>query len=287
MSIEENFAKFASQLEISSIETKKVARLQNRIREHIESNPQVIETKLIGSYDRLTKIRPLHDIDIFVIFHADTYVDKYGNPIHPKIGLIRVVRVVSRLKSKLFGLAGPKVQNRSVNITIQDIGFDLVPAYELPGGGYVILDQRLGEWILTDPIKYAAILSKLNQSSAYNRKLIPFIKMVKHWATQKAKFLSSYLIELLVLSALDHIWDYREACTGFFSNAKHTILGPLSDPVTGKDINDLKVLHKIVSSNRFSESAEAAKKAINLEDEGRVLFSTLYWKRIFGKEFPR
>jgi predicted nucleotidyltransferase len=287
MSIEENFAKFASKLEISSIEARKVARLQNRIREYIETNPQVIRTEIIGSYDRKTKIRPLHDIDIFVIFHPDTYVDKYGNPIHPKMGVIRVARVVSDLKRKLFGLTGPKIQNRSVNITIHDIGFDLVPAYELSRGGYVIPDQRHGQWILTDPIKYAAILSELNQSSNYSQQLIPFIKMVKYWATQKAKYLNSYLTELFVLSSLDHIWGYRQACTAFFSNAKETVRGPLPDPATGNDVNDLKLLQKVVLSNRLRESAEAAKKAVNLENEGKVLFSMLYWQKIFGKEFPR
>jgi len=71
MSVEVHFRRFASSLELTNEETRKAATIQNQIREVLEARQDISRAELSGSYDRKTKIRPLHDIDILVVFRSE------------------------------------------------------------------------------------------------------------------------------------------------------------------------------------------------------------------------
>lgn len=282
--MEDNFRQFASNLEISKTEQNKAAKLQNEIREILENRDIIIKTALSGSYDRQTKIRPLHDIDMLVILHPDSFYDKSIQQ-RPSVAINEIIHSIQDLK-KHFGSIKLKRQNRSINIIIQDIGFDLVPAYEAKGGGFLILDKKLGQWIKTDPIRYAELLSSFNQSSDFNQRLIPFIKMIKSWANNKVPYLKSYLTEILVLKALSYIKFYTQASFQFFAYATGIVTNSVIDPVTGLDLNELLLQERVALSEQFSRFAQLAAKAIIFEGKGEIITAGRHWKIIFGKEFP-
>jgi hypothetical protein len=287
MAIEEYFRRFASSLELSAAETQKAADIQNRIRELLEAHPDVFRTELSGSYDRKTKIRPLHDIDVLIVFDPQVAYDATGDMIKPRQFISRVSRLIPSLRRKLPRLTGPKPQSRSVNIALDGIGFDLVPAFCLSGGGFLIPDSTQQKWTPTDPLKYAERLSALNQTDRFAQQLVPFIKMIKSWARVNAPLLKSYLIELLILNCLPSIESYSDACPNFFLRASTEVLGSVCDPITDIEVNELLPLQRLEVMRQF-------RKSLNLSIDAKVAealrrpapVSARHFAQVFGPKFP-
>lgn len=287
MAIEEHFRRFASNLELTAAETQKAADTHNRIREALEAQPCVLSSELSGSYDRKTKIRPLHDIDVLVVFDPEVAYDAKGEMIKPRQLIARIARLIPSLRRKLPRLAGPKLQSRSVNIVLDGIGLDLVPAFGLRAGGYLISDSTTQNWIPTDPLKYAEHLSALNQSHRFDQQLVPFIKMIKSWARVNAPLLKSYLLELLVLNSLPSIESYSDACANFFLRASTQILGSICDPITDIEVNELLPLQRLEVMRQFRRSLNLSLDAKVAEVLGRPApVSARHFAQVFGPKFP-
>lgn len=287
MSIEDNFRRLASSLELTFEETQKAANIQNLIREVLEARPEILHAELSGSYDRKTKIRPLHDIDILVVFDVAAAYDTKGAVIKPRQHLREMWKMLPALRKEIPRIGQAKFQDRSINIIVDGIGFDLVPAFPCQRGGFLIPDRKQEEWIPTDPLKFAERLSALNQSDRFGEQLVPFIKMVKWWARQHAPELKSYLIELLILKCLHSIDSYSDACGNFFFLALREILGSVHDPITGRDANELLLLQRLELMRKFRRHLNLtldAQVAEKLNRPARV--SAQHFAQIFGPRFP-
>jgi predicted nucleotidyltransferase len=171
MSVEEHFRRFASSLELTDEETRKAATIQNQIREVLEARQDILRAELSGSYDRKTKIRPLHDIDILVVFDPGVAYNGRGTMIKPRQFLSEIGKSVPALRKKIPRVGNSRFQERSLNIAVDGIGFDLVPAFELQRGGYFISNRKQQEWIPTNPLKFAERLTALNQSDYFGERL--------------------------------------------------------------------------------------------------------------------
>ncbi len=66
-SVDVQFEKFRHRLEISVSEQEDAARRHHQVRDLLRDKLNVAEDFLTGSYDRHTKTRPLHDVDVFVV----------------------------------------------------------------------------------------------------------------------------------------------------------------------------------------------------------------------------
>jgi len=170
---------------------------------------------------------------------------------------------------------------------LDGIGLDLVPAFGLRGGGYLISDSTTQNWIRTDPLKYAEHLSALNQSHRFDQQLVPFIKMIKSWARVNAPLLKSYLLELLVLKSLPSIESYSDACTSFFVRASTEILGSVCDPFTGIEVNELLPPQRLGVMRQLRKSLDLTLDAKVAEVIGRpASISARHFAQVFGPKFP-
>ena len=287
MSVEEHFRRFGSSLELTDEEARKASTIQGQIREVLETRQDILKAELSGSYDRKTKIRPLHDIDILVVFDPSVAYDAKGTMIKPRQLLSEIGKSMPALRRKIPRVGNSKLQDRSLNVAVDGIGFDLVPAFALQGGGYFISDRKQQEWIPTDPLKFAEQLTSLNQSDYFGERLIPFIKMLKWWANLSAPELKSYLIEVLILKCLQGMESFSDACGNFFFQASKEILGSVCDPVTGREVNELLPLQRLELMRELRRNLSLTLDAQVAEKLGKpAKVSAQFFSQIFGPKFP-
>ncbi len=155
-------------------------------------------TRLIGSYGRSTAILDIKDVDV-LLFLPDSELDRTPNAV-----LLGITKLLSEYPDTQINTVG---QRRSVRLefTEHKLHLDIVPAI-LEGGlddPLHVPDRPQAEWIDSDPIGYGKRLSALN--AEVGDKIVPLVKLVKGWrdAQMKARRPKSYVLEVMVLYAVE------------------------------------------------------------------------------------
>lgn len=226
-----------------------------------------------GSYERDTIIRPLNDIDIFAVLKRNDWADEYGNLPNPQSVLTKIKNYLNNLndyKDKV------KQDRPCVTVVLSDKNFDILPCFEMQGGGYQIPHYELKSWTYSYPEQLTTDLNNTNQQRNY--KLKPVIKAIKYWNRENGKVIPSYHIEEIAINIFKgtSFKNYEEAIRLWFSNAKYNLL---SQKLKSND-EYLVILKKI---NKVSENLDDAKKKYDEKKEGEAI---QIWKDIFGREFP-
>jgi hypothetical protein len=226
-----------------------------------------------GSYDRDTIIRPLDDIDIFSVLNREDWEDEYQQLPKPQA-------VLSKFKKYLDGITiyeGKVKQDRPcVTIRLSDKNFDIMPSFELFGGGYLIPNFDLSGWTYAYPEQLYDNLEAVHKQRNYKVKQI--IKAVKHWNRNLEKLIPSYHIEEVAINIfnLNDFKNYREGIELWFKNAEYYLL---STKLKSNSDYLIAIEHIKAVIKKLDEAT--AKCADNKEAEAVQL-----WKDIFGKEFP-
>ena len=140
LTIPQAFDAFLRNLELTDAEQKKASDQQNALRDNLKKQlGHSIEAHLSGSYSRGTAIRPLNDIDVFVVLDRAQHAVCY-----PPAPPLTCLQMIEKALKAAYPDHTPKIQGRSVHIdfTGTGIGYDVVPAFEEPyGGEYKIPDR--------------------------------------------------------------------------------------------------------------------------------------------------
>ena len=207
--VEDAFKDFKSKLELSKTFQDAVSTHHNALRSWIELNNPNIETQLIGSLQRKTRIQPCNsdntfDIDILVgLGDFKRWVSSGG--VTPTDALDNVENVVSQ--SERYRRIGPETNSPAIVLEYSDgIEIELIPAYldnigqysdgtiTLPKGrGYWI--PKKGKWEIADYNYDAEYITRMNTTS--DSYLVPLIKMLKAAKRNLFSQLSSYHLEIL------------------------------------------------------------------------------------------
>lgn len=278
MTVAQAFELFKTRLEITESEQEAAKSSQERLRARLGSRLIILNDFLSGSYKRDTKIRPLNDIDLFVVLDSGYFI----------YGPIGVLRLVAKHLSALYPNSRLRIQNRSVNLAFFRFGFDVVPAFYRPGGGFLIPNMKCNSWTVTDPNAHEKASSDANL--ACGRKLKPLIKMLKCWNRSHGGRLQSFHIEVLALETLMPPLQesYQTISLQFFERAADRILYPCFDPAgLGPPIDDYLNRNARLPANRLlMATARSAQRAIELEWQGHNPAARGVWRRIFGWPFP-
>jgi hypothetical protein len=240
---------------------------------------------LSGSYRRRTAIRPLNDIDIFVILDRAAHKDVYP-PSAPGACLERVKRA---LVAAYQGKVPTKLQTRSVNIEFRGtgVGYDVVPAFAIAGGGYMIPDIGRSGWINTIPERHREACVKANERAG--GKLNPLIKMAKHWNTRHGKPLRSFHLEVMSYEAFaSPAPSYAGGLRLLFAFLAQRVLASCPAPSGAGPHVDAGMTPGERSQIRgaLSEAAERAAIALQLEREGRIEEAHAIWRALLGDAYP-
>lgn len=187
--------------------------------------PPLYETSHIyyGSFARNTKIRPLDDIDLMVIFDAQgcttTDVSKRERMEYPIFlnnpnakclpnycddALLNSRKMIEGIKKELTAI--PTYSNADIHrnqeavtlkLTSYEWNFDIIPAFYTTTDFYVIPDGQ-GSWKGTDPRIDQNRATSANKN--WDGKLLPIIRLVKYWKEMYwGNKISSYLFENLII----------------------------------------------------------------------------------------
>ncbi|CUU57772.1 hypothetical protein Ga0074812_114120 [Parafrankia irregularis] len=230
----------------------------------------------IGSAGRDTMIRPLDEVDIFVVFSAANSAWKRFRWDSRDL-LVCVRNAIGGDRVQTIGTRGQAL--RIVYDAAPDV--HLVPAFDHPRAGYVIPD-RVGGWLPTRPERHASWTMDLGP------RVISAVRLLKAWNRVCGSHLRSFHIEALagqVLAGrglntrqgLAEVFRYMDEI-GLAVGDPSDIRGDLSSYLRRDDLDDLAVY--VRQARDFSARAVAAERA------GRHEEAVSLWGTIFGPEFP-
>lgn len=294
------FQKLKSNLELNECFDKLIQQKHGAVRSVIERVNPKITTKLIGSLQRKTKIRPIEkeefDIDILVILgQFDNWVSS-GSGIAPSDALQNVHSCIG--ESVRYGSMGLEKDAPVVTFEYKDgIRVELVPAYidnighwadgtlTERGRGYWV--PKNNKWELADYDHEAEHLSLVN--SANDGFLVPTIKMLK--ALKRIYFpdLNSFHLEILSIQVIPIIINFRKErmlsfgypilIKDFFILAKDLLEHPIKVPNSNSPTMNIDVLKLDDIKNVFDILYQYCEK-VEMQQNDNIKIEM--WKKLFN-----
>ncbi len=271
------------------------------------------EVMSFGSFRRRTKIRPLDDIDLMLVFSGDgtTYFENNGTitlnvPDSAELlkkltnddGVLNSIRVIEKIKSSLSII--PQYQKAEIHrrqeaatldLSSYDWVFDIVPAFITTRDGnnkdYYIIPDGAGNWKKTDPRLDNDRATNINQR--FNGNILGFIRLIKYWNTNCSIKISSYLIENIVIDYFENRfwWNGRtQELRDFFNDLSTSIFNSHLDPkgIQG-DLNTLDWDSRQKVSSQANECVQNINNAIYYENQGYSNEALECWRNVFGSNF--
>lgn len=286
------FEQFIQRLELSEGERSAAQRQERLVFEALRQRLGPRESILSGSYGRKTAIRPLHDIDLFLIFPK-------GKELRPGTGVLRTpIMLLEDVKWALenaFPGKKARLQNRSVNIefTGTGIGFDVVPALDDQDGRgyYLIPDQSLGRFIPSNPRRHIDVCNEANERSA--KQLKPLVKALKCWNEKQERRMRSFLLEVMAYRAIrtfrpdPGLCVYAQGVKHLFAFMSEHILESWDEPAgLGPAVNaGVEKGHLAQGQQRLTGAARTATRALEAERKGNMADANLLWRELLGEAY--
>jgi len=291
------FDTFLEEIEPDKKARKYARKAHKKLRNHFEQQDDFKEYVenifLYGSYKRHTAINTIKDVDIVIETNFDITLEEND----PK-------SVLRKLKSSLVRLYkdadNPEYQRRSIKVkdplpetNDSDLTLDVIPAVRF-GSNLRVPDRILEQWVDTNPEGHITYISTLNKSC--NKKLVPLIKILKHWwefngkgAKPKGFWLECLVAETFVSTKqnyAEHILAVFQNISNKFSGFENLQIVPLlNDPgifgeklKTSITLTEFKLFMEFV--NKSKENVSSALASDNEQD------ASSYWNEILGDEFP-
>jgi hypothetical protein len=269
-----------------------------------------------GSYSRKTKIRPLDDIDIMIIMHAQgaTYnenlshltvtksaqANQFDSLCFDNSSFLNSIKVVNKFKDYLgdvpqYKKAEIKRNQEAAVLELQSYEwkYDIVPCFitnpEWNGRTYYLIPDGNGNWKKTDPrIDHQNVLT-IDSSKSVS--VLDVIRLMKYWNGRPTMpSAKSYLLENIVLNYFKSIpqasyvdLEVRD-CLIYIANA---ILNGVDDPkgIQG-DLNHLTNEERMKIRERAYNDHVKAAAARTFEQNGDMKNAIGKWREIFGDAFP-
>ncbi|MEY9912816.1 hypothetical protein ABIA35_009083 [Catenulispora sp. MAP12-49] len=289
--VDDAFGKFRTRLETTPTENSTASSRQQRIREQLARELDIVEDFLAGSYRRHTKTKPLRDIDIMVVLRDTNFLNRDPGAILKEV--VRILepyypgRVVSDRRAVRVDFGVDIVGDLEGEV----ISFDVVPAFA-DGDNYLIPDDVLGRWIPTNPRIHAELATQANKD--FDEQWKPLIKMIKKWNQVNGSPVEpGFLLEVMALDIFSGPWTGRHPheLREFFATAADRIDEGWPDPASlGPDVSDVLDTDpaKMAAARRALKAAEAAcTRAIQHDGAGRTGEALAEWQRLFGPLFAK
>lgn len=230
------------------------------------------ETFLDGSYERDTMIRPLDDIDIFVVLDESYWKDDFGVMRKPQSVLDKIKDFLNDQND----YKGKVRQDRPcVTVELSNKSFDILPAFEQIEG-YLMPNYNLESWIPT----YPKILTEnlKNAHRDYSYKLKDIIRVIKYWNKLNGKMIPSFHIEEVAIK----IFKFK-----IFENFEKSIREWFEKAECNLEINKFKSNTQYDDfKNKLNRTKTKLQNAKEFLDKNNQYEAKKIWKDVFGKEFP-
>ncbi|WP_426748774.1 nucleotidyltransferase [Myxococcus faecalis] len=190
--VEQAMQRLVEEQELTPAEVDNVESQHGVVRGVLRRRLFSVEEFLSGSFKRGTALRPLHDVDVFVVVPPPRGSRTADD-------LLREVRQV--FQAEWPKRTPPVLQRHSLRIDFSSgISVDVVPAFAHEQGGYLIPQRDTGAWIRTDPKVHQEVCAQADRLAL--GRLNPLIKLVKQWNRARDNSpLRSFHLEAMCYSA--------------------------------------------------------------------------------------
>ncbi len=269
-----------------------------------------------GSFSRKTKIRPLDDIDIMVILHAQgsnrvdslEHIEIHVNPgaktllplCNDGTYILNSIKVINKFKEYIKGVrmySKAEIKRNqealTLNLSSYEWVYDLVPSFvalDFNSSTFYLIPDGKGNWKKTDP----RIDKQRTESikSLQDISVLDVIRIFKFWTKRSTMpTMKSYYLENLILNYYDTKTSsnsIRVEILNILAHIHHNVGLPLNDPKGFQgDINHLTVEERDKIKNKAAEDYHKTKKANAAEENGNIKESIEIWTEIFGGNFPK
>lgn len=290
----QSFSEYSSNLNVTDRQESLVSTCRTNVVKAIDNVLYLHSSepsKLIGSWDRKTLIRPLSqgDVDVMVVLNYDKNKE-WETP-------GGTVLVLDKFKAILDEAYPKTAHRRDVNcITMQfsEFKFDVVPAFRYTDGYYTIPDTVRRQWVKTDPIKFAQKITAVNQNMGGD--FVPLIKMVKGWNRNVDSPIGGFHLENLMYhhyQSYTQGYSYSSTIKRFFGNLPSYLSQVCYDPVTGDKLdtymdNMAQTTVRQIAINKANTAKNKSAKAYEYEQQGDGYeeYAINGWKELLGDYFP-
>ncbi len=281
MTIAQAFQSFLEKLELRASERDDASKQHSYLRESLSQHMDIEDNFLSGSYARSTAIRPLNDIDIFLVL-------KQSQALNPSVAPEKVLTEVQTTLEAIYPNKRAKLQTRSVNIEFSTTGiaYDVVPAFLGDKAGvYKLPDRDTPQWIETNPKIHSELSVQANKAAG--NKLKPLVKAVKHAKNVHGSEARSFHLEVLAWQILTSPPDnYLAGLKILLEGLVARICLPCPDPAgLGPDIQPsaAKCQTAQVWLNRM---VDLVREADSHTRDGRIGEAHGRLRELFGEEWP-
>ncbi|MCA9712377.1 MAG: nucleotidyltransferase domain-containing protein [Myxococcales bacterium] len=281
ISIPHGFQTFLSAIEPTAKQRKDANEQHIRLREQLQKRMRVRENFLSGSYKRKTAVRPLGDIDVFLVLEAERGFD-------PTVPATKVLGELKRVLDEIYPNKAARLQNRSVNIAFSKTGvsYDVVPAFVMQGREdvYSTPDRQTGRWVRTNPKLHAKLATEANDRAG--KKLKPLIKAVKAANLHHRKPARSFHLEVLSWRIItSDPGPYLVGLVRLLEGLAKRIIAPCADPAgLSPDIHP-QPIEVDTAQMWLTHMAELAAQAKELDDAKQTSAAHAKLRELFGPQW--
>lgn len=278
---------FLSDLELTPKQDEIARAQRSRVHDALKDGLSVAETIFSGSFARYTAIRPLNDIDIFIVLSTKAHGAMLeGAPTACLKALQKVLDEAWPNKEH------PILQNRSVRVDFSgtDISYDVVPAFCHPENEdvYTIPDRDTSSWIYSNPRVHKEYSVEANARAGDRAK--PLVKALKHWNQRfNDPPLRSFHLELMVYALLlAPPSSDAEGLAFLFEGLASRVLVPCPDPAgLGPDVDlRMTITQRTRAQKLLIAAGETARSAVNAAGDGNTETAHHHWRQVFGSRYP-
>jgi len=293
--LDEAISKFKSSIEPSDRQVTTVSERQEGVRKRILSNSNFDIERIVlhGSYARDTQIKPLPDTAL-LFYHEKEFVDVDSLLIleNTQKNLEKYwyvndggTKALNDLRMSLEGYQGTSVKVDRPAVSVNWVGMkkEISPAFNAKGGGFLIPSRTHGgNWIHTDPLKDAEVLTNANK--ARKGEIKPLTKMMKSWNRNIGDVLESFAVETSVYHSTNDFSNIPDGIHNFFENIVQW---------NGKSLNTPSGIGQPIPIRIEDYQIETIKRNMAIFTLARQSFyrgdyqsAVRYFGMVFGKPFP-
>ncbi|MFF8674222.1 hypothetical protein [Streptomyces sp. NPDC015242] len=295
MGIDDAFDAFQKTVNEDIDKTRLARERRDLFKTALLSEPDVLETFGSGSLSRSTQLKPIHDVDVVIVYDPDEHPEWGNDGPSAQDALEHVRTQVNRLLSQTNGTHANEVRhtlvrNHAVKCFLDDpedpeaFTVDVMAALRQEDGSLLIPEKLNTRWVPANPEYLIGQVADHQRDWPHFR---PLVRVLKQWrlTAPVQGGIKSLVMEVLALNCMPRSGNRSQALRTFFTAAAVRVHEGVWDPagLCGQIQPDLD--HAGLS-DAFADAADLAERACVAAAEGDTDNALRLWQRIFGGDFP-
>lgn len=273
-----SFDKFIENISVPGNQRETAQSRCQSIVDLLSKDFQILEALPMGSLTNGTSLKGFADADVMLVLH-------YGKHVKAKTPTQLLQDVRDKLSAYNTRMA--KKNGQAVTLYFKTWpNVDIVPACQVVDGEtfycYELPNLNNNSWIQARPKVHMANMSRLSGSK------INLIKIIKEWNRKHSSYLSSFHIEVMLLSYPefyeDYAWQVFQGFEYIYQRLEREIPSPAG---LGSNVDDyLDPMSRIEARSRVASAIGESRSAWSSSYNNRDQDSIDAFGKIFGERFP-